>query len=446
MAFDEKGQADTKERKVEICARAYDILVEQGRLPGRGHHLRSQHLRGRDRHRGAQQLRRRLHRGDARDQGALPGREDLGRRVEPLLLVPRQRAGAQGDALGVPVSRHPGGHGHGHRQCRPARGLRPDPGRAARRLRGRDPQPHAQRHRAAARAGAQVQGHRRGRRDAGRRVAELAGREAAGACAGQGHGPVRRRRHRGSAPADRAADRGDRGPADGRHERGRRSVRRRQDVPAAGGEERARDEEGGRAPAALHRGAEDRDLAAQGQDRHGDGQGRRPRHRQEHRRRGAPVQQFRGHRPRRHGAVPGHPEVRQRQQGRHDRPVRPDHAVARRDGDGRRGDDAAELQAAAADRRRHDLEGPHRAAHRAALSRHDRARARRLARGRRLQRAGLGVGRAGGRLRQQGRGRIREDPGRARGRRQGEAGHAAAGAGQRLQDRLERPTRRPGRR
>ena len=38
-----------------------------GRLPARGHHLRSQHLRRRDRHRGAQQLRRRLHRGDAAD-------------------------------------------------------------------------------------------------------------------------------------------------------------------------------------------------------------------------------------------------------------------------------------------------------------------------------------------------------------------------------------------
>jgi 5-methyltetrahydrofolate--homocysteine methyltransferase len=72
MAFDEKGQADTIERKVEICSRAYDILTEPGRLPARGHHLRSEHLRGRDRHRGAQQLRRRLHRGDARDQEALP--------------------------------------------------------------------------------------------------------------------------------------------------------------------------------------------------------------------------------------------------------------------------------------------------------------------------------------------------------------------------------------
>ena len=75
----------------------------------------------------------------------------------------------------------------------------------------------------------------------------------------------------------------------------------------------ARDEEGGRPPAALHRGREDRDVAAQGQDRHGDGQGRRPRHRQEHRRRGPAVQRLRGHRPRRHGAVPGDPEVGQRQ-------------------------------------------------------------------------------------------------------------------------------------
>ncbi|MCW5737963.1 MAG: dihydropteroate synthase, partial [Enhydrobacter sp.] len=33
MAFDEKGQADTKERKVEICARAYDILVNEVGFP-----------------------------------------------------------------------------------------------------------------------------------------------------------------------------------------------------------------------------------------------------------------------------------------------------------------------------------------------------------------------------------------------------------------------------
>ena len=42
------------------------------------------------------------------------------------------------------------------------------------------------------------------------------------------------------------ADRGDRGSADGRHERGRRPVRGGQDVPAAGGQVGARDEAGGR--------------------------------------------------------------------------------------------------------------------------------------------------------------------------------------------------------
>ena len=33
MAFDETGQADTKERKVEICARAYDLLTDIGYPP-----------------------------------------------------------------------------------------------------------------------------------------------------------------------------------------------------------------------------------------------------------------------------------------------------------------------------------------------------------------------------------------------------------------------------
>src|SRR5439155_3871551 len=33
MAFDEQGQADTVERKVEICGRAYDLLVDIGFAP-----------------------------------------------------------------------------------------------------------------------------------------------------------------------------------------------------------------------------------------------------------------------------------------------------------------------------------------------------------------------------------------------------------------------------
>ena len=33
MAFDEAGQADTVERKVAICARAYNLLTEQVGFP-----------------------------------------------------------------------------------------------------------------------------------------------------------------------------------------------------------------------------------------------------------------------------------------------------------------------------------------------------------------------------------------------------------------------------
>ena len=49
---------------------------------------------------------------------------------------------------------------------------------------------------------------------------------------------------------------------------------------------------------------------AAGQSPHGHGQRRRPRHRQEHRRRGARLQQLRGHRPRRDGAVREDPRRR----------------------------------------------------------------------------------------------------------------------------------------
>ena len=105
MAFDEAGQAETVERKVEICTRAYRLLTEQVGDPARGHHLRSEHPRDRDRDRGARALRDQLHRGDAHHQGDAAGREDLGRRLEPVLLVPRQRRGARGDPLRVPVPR-----------------------------------------------------------------------------------------------------------------------------------------------------------------------------------------------------------------------------------------------------------------------------------------------------------------------------------------------------
>ncbi|KAJ8136071.1 hypothetical protein OY671_010716, partial [Metschnikowia pulcherrima] len=168
---------------------------------------------------------------------------------------------------------------------------------------------------------------------------------------------LHRRGHRRGAPEDRRArrpsDRGDRRPADGRHEHRWRPVRIGQDVPAAGGQVRARDEEGGGAPDPVHRGGEGRRLQGQGPHRDGHGQGRRARYRQEHRRRDAAVQRLRGDRPGRDGAVGDDPAGRQRERGRHHRPLGPHHPLARRDGDRGRGNAARRHDHPAADRRGH---------------------------------------------------------------------------------------------
>ena len=196
-----------------------------------------------------------------------------------------------------------------------------------------------------------------------------------------------RARPRGGPAEVRAAARDHRRPADGRHESGRRSVRRRQDVPAAGGEERPRDEEGRRVPDAVHgrgkgaRAEGGHRHARAGQDPDGHRQGRRPRHRQEHRRRRARLQQLRGHRPRRDGADRQDPADRDRREGRHGGPERAHHAVARRNGVRGARDGAPRLHAAAAHRRRHDQQAAYGGENRAGLRKHDGARARRIARG-----------------------------------------------------------------
>ena len=249
MAFDEKGQADTFERKIEICRRAYDLLTRQVGFPAGGHHLRSEHLRDRHRHRRAQQLRGRLHQRDALDQAASAARQDFGRRVERQLFVSRQRPGARGDPHGVPVSRDSRRHDDGHRQRGPARRLRRD---SSPRLRERVEDVvlnrRARRDRAAGRASPN-----RSRRRARQHVKTCRGatgrsRRGLSHALVKGITTLHRRGHRGGAAKVRAADPGDRRSADGRDERRRRSLRRRQDVPAAGGEERARDEAGGRPP------------------------------------------------------------------------------------------------------------------------------------------------------------------------------------------------------
>ena len=141
MCFDEQGQAGTVERKVEIADRSIRLLVEEAGLRADRHHHRPQHPRDRDRPRRARGLREGVHRGDPRDQARPPRRAGLRRRVEPELLVPRQRARAAGDPLGVPVPRDRGRARHGDRERGPARGVRGHPEGPARARRGHHLQP-----------------------------------------------------------------------------------------------------------------------------------------------------------------------------------------------------------------------------------------------------------------------------------------------------------------
>ena len=109
-------------------------------------------------------------------------------------------------------------------------------------------------------------------------------------------------------------------------------------------------------------------------------QGRRPRHRQEHRRGRARLQQLRGDRPRGDGSRRPYPRHRGRGGRRLRRALGPDHALAGRDGPRRAGDGAPRPRAAAPDRRRDHLEAAHRRAYRARLFAPDGARARCIAR------------------------------------------------------------------
>ena len=120
MAFDETGQADTVERKVAICERAYKLLTSRPALSRHRHHLRSQHSRDRHRPRRAQRLREALHRRTPDHQATLPGVKISGGVSNLSFFVPGQRRRARGDSLGVPVPCDQGRHRHRHRQCRTA--------------------------------------------------------------------------------------------------------------------------------------------------------------------------------------------------------------------------------------------------------------------------------------------------------------------------------------
>ena len=124
MAFDEQGQADTIERRVEIAERAFRLLVDQvGFAPediifdpnifaiATGIEEHDNYAVD-------------FIEATRRIKAAPAGREHQRRREQRVVLVPRQQPGARGDAHGVPVPRHPGRHGHGHRERRRAADLR----------------------------------------------------------------------------------------------------------------------------------------------------------------------------------------------------------------------------------------------------------------------------------------------------------------------------------
>ena len=128
MAFDEEGQADTVERKVSICGRAYDLLTQQAGFAPQDIIFDPNVLAvatGIEEHNGyAKAFIEALPLIKERCPGVTDQRRDL----EPVLLLPRQRRRARGDALGLPVPRDRGRARHGHRQRRPARGLPGHPG------------------------------------------------------------------------------------------------------------------------------------------------------------------------------------------------------------------------------------------------------------------------------------------------------------------------------
>jgi 5-methyltetrahydrofolate--homocysteine methyltransferase len=116
MAFDEEGQAATEAEKVRICCRAFKLLVEKvGFNPqdiifdpniltiGTG--MEEHNNYAVDFINATREIKR-----------LCPGCKISGGRLQPRLLLPRQRARAPRVPLGVPVPRLQGGHGHGHRE------------------------------------------------------------------------------------------------------------------------------------------------------------------------------------------------------------------------------------------------------------------------------------------------------------------------------------------
>ena len=126
MAFDEQGQAATYEDKIRICERAYRILVNEVGFPPEDVIFDPNILTvatGMEEHNNYAVG---LHQCHALDQGQLAACESERRGLQHFIQFSRQQQSSRGHALRVSLSRYCRGHGHGHRQCRHARGLRRD--------------------------------------------------------------------------------------------------------------------------------------------------------------------------------------------------------------------------------------------------------------------------------------------------------------------------------
>ena len=135
MAFDEKGQADTLQRRIEICKRAYELLVQRADFPAGDIIFDPSSSPSLPDWRNIGIMRSISSRRHAGSNKICPAPGSAAGSAMSLFLSRKQRR-ARSDACGVSISRHPRWSRHGHRERGTARCLRRDRAEIARTRRG----------------------------------------------------------------------------------------------------------------------------------------------------------------------------------------------------------------------------------------------------------------------------------------------------------------------
>ena len=294
--------AVTRERKLEVAERSYQLLTEKYGIAAGGHLLRPAGLPLRHRRRAVHRLRGRDHRGHARSsRQRFPDTKTILGISNVSFGLPDGRA--RGAELGLPLPLRAGGprprasstprsssatrrsrrrSGASPRTCSSCAGRRADP------VARRSPPTSASAGKTRREAGARRAAARRAPRALHRRgLARTGSSTTSTAALADPRWPAARDHQR---------------PADEGHGRGRAALQRQRADRRRGAAERRGDEGRGRLPrAASWRRPTARRLARQGAARHG--QGRRPRHRQEPGRDHPRQQRLPGRQPRHQGAA-----------------------------------------------------------------------------------------------------------------------------------------------